>query len=114
MISLAPDPTLPGAVPELICAWVMVGLGEGGREELRHKLVMIEGVGGDDLNLSLPVSSCLNFKKGDTGFSLANLADCVLAELLPGGVGEEGRGVGLVKFPSFIVVSSNFFSASRS
>ena len=51
MISLAPDPTLPGAVPELICACVMVGLGEGGREELRHKLVMVEGVGGDDLNL---------------------------------------------------------------
>jgi len=112
MISLAPDPTLPGAVPELICAWVMVGLGEGGREELRHKLVMIEGVGGDDLNLSLPVSSCLNFKKGETGFSLANLADCVSVELLPGGVGEEGREVGLVKLPLFIDVFSKLVSIS--
>lgn len=112
MISLAPDPTLPGTVPEVICAWVMVGLGEGGREELRHKLVMIEGVGGDELNLSLPDSSCLNFKKGETGFSLANLADCVLAELLPG-VGEEGRDVGLLKLPLFIDVFSKLVPISH-
>jgi len=112
MISLAPDPTLPGAVPELICAWVMVGLGEGGREELRHKLVMIEGVGGGELNLSLPVSSCLNFKKGDTGFSLVNLAECVLAELLSG-VGEQGRDVGLLKLPIFIDVFSKLVPISH-
>jgi len=86
MISLAPDPTLPGAVPEVICAWVMVGRREGGREELRHKLVMIEGVGGVDLDLSLQDSSCLNFEKGETRFCFA---DGVVVELLPG-VGEEG------------------------
>merc|ERR1719312_2051145 len=87
MISFAPDPTLP----ELICAWVMVGLGEGGREELRHKLVMIEGVGGDGDEL--------------------NLEDCVLAELLPG-VGEEGREVGLLKLPLFIDVFSKLVPIS--
>jgi len=82
MISLAPDPTLPGAVPE----GVMVGRREGGREELRHKVVMIEGVGADELDLLLQDSSCLNLIKGETWSSLG---DAVLVEFLPG-VGEEG------------------------
>merc|ERR1719233_802872 len=84
----------------------MVGRREGGREALRHKLAMIEG--GDELDLSLQDSSCLNFKKGDTWFCLG---DGVLVDLLPG-VGEEGCEDGLVKLPHFIDVFSNFGSAS--
>lgn len=41
MISLAPEPDLAATVPGAdSCAWVKVGRGEEGREELRDKLVM--------------------------------------------------------------------------
>ena len=46
MISFAPELDLAAPVPGTdICAWVTVGRGDGGREELRNKLVMVEEAG---------------------------------------------------------------------
>jgi len=79
MISLALEPVLLVPVPWLnICAWVMVGRGEGGREELRDKMVMGEGLGSSPLLLDPCIdSSCLNLVKGETGLCLSS-AFCAL------------------------------------
>ena len=54
MISFAPEPDLAATVPGAdSCAWVKVGRGEGGREELRDRLVIRgdSGEGGEEQDL---------------------------------------------------------------
>jgi len=100
MISFAPELDLTVPVPGTdIWAWVTVGRGDGGSEELRNKLVLVEEAGEctesvdmeQDFRLSVAcsVSICLNLAKGDIGLSL---------ETIILGVGEEGlddEGFGL-------------------
>ena len=52
IISLAPDPALTVEGGEANCLWVIVGLCEGGREELRNRLVILEGAGGEATKLA--------------------------------------------------------------
>ena len=98
MISFAPELDLTAPVPGTAnWAWVTVGRGDGGREELRDKLVVVQGeeteLEGRNLEeeiidfffsrhlcLTYPrllvassVSICLNFANGDIGLFFAGL-----------------------------------------
>jgi len=84
MISFAPELDLTAPVPGTAnWAWVTVGRGDGGREELRDKLVVGEGAekecGEEDplLLAAWPVSICLNFANGDIVLSFAGLLEDV-------------------------------------
>jgi len=82
MISFAPELDLTAPVPGTAnWAWVTVGRGDGGREELRDKLVVVEGEEkqleerNPRLLVASSVSICLNFANGDIGLFFAGLLE---------------------------------------
>jgi len=85
MISFAPELDLTFPVPGTAnCAWVTVGRGDGGSEELRDKLVMgaEKECWEEDplLHAAWPVSICLNFANGDICLSFTGLLEDVVED----------------------------------